>query len=121
MQVAADDARESRLQKLVSSPENADPANGDNTDPSATARREGANFTSSAPDPKPQPSGDGLSPTQSQATVCLMPHVGVQVIPPINFGMVEDGLYRWSEHIVQFTSHSTARRSVPTFVNLLSV
>ena len=124
---AADDARESRLQKLVSSPENtkgAGPANaGESTeDPtSGTARADEGNFSSSAPAPEPQPSGGRLSPTQSQTTVCLMPHVGVQVIPPINFGMVEDGLYRWSEHIAQLTSRSTARRGVPTSLVLLSV
>ena len=28
------------------------------------------------------------------ATVSLAPHVGVRVIPPVNFGMVEEGLYR---------------------------
>lgn len=92
---AADDARASRLEKLAS-PEG--DSNGATTD-IGTSLADVPAFSSNAASDE-QRSAAGASPTTpvSETTVCLMPHVGVQVIPPMNFGMVEDGLYRWFEH-----------------------
>ena len=80
---AADEARASRLQRLT-------PA----------AAQEDAEKREVVVVPSPQLSEGGSSPRPAETTVSLMPHVGVQVIPPINFGMVEDGLYRWLAQIV---------------------
>ena len=87
---AADDARASRLQQLAS-PEGG--GKGATTDSGASLPDIPAFSSSAASDE--QRSAGGASPTPSETTVSLMPHVGVQVIPPVNFGMVEDGLYRW--------------------------
>ena len=90
---AADDARASRLQKLT-------PADGEEDG------KGGAQLDSRVP--PLQPSEGGPSPPRlPETTVSLMPHVGVQVIPPINFGMVEDGLYRWLAQIAVCTLFQT--------------
>lgn len=79
---AADDARAARVQRLT---------------PAAAQEEEEEEVVVVAP--SLQLSEGGSSPRPAETTVSLMPHVGVQVIPPINFGMVEDGLYRWLAQI----------------------
>eukprot|EP01043_Picozoa_sp_COSAG02_P029185 COSAG02_NODE_1805_length_10872_cov_7.969461_5_plen_127_part_00 len=106
---AADDARASRLQKLA-------PADGEEGGKGETQ------LDSRVP-PLQRSEGGPSSISLPETTVSLMPHVGVQVIPPINFGMVEDGLYRWLAQIAVCTLAQTLllTPSVPSCVLLVSV
>ena len=98
---AADGARAVRLQKLAAP---ADKGKGGASaqgpaPPPTPSMMPGAFSVAAGSRPAPagpQPSASRPASPPAATTVSLMPHVGVQVIPPVNFGMVEDGLYRWS-------------------------
>ena len=95
---AVDGARATRLQKLQGAEggpaaASAVGASGGGSHP--VAAMSAFSLTSGSPgsrESSPDPRGKSIgSPV---ATVSLVPHVGVQVIPPVNFGMVEEALYR---------------------------
>ena len=97
---AVDGARTTRLQKLQGG--DAAPAAAPAIGGSAAGSSGGPvgamsafSLTSGSPGSHESPPDSRGEPTGSPlATVSLVPHVGVQVIPPVNFGMVEEALYR---------------------------